>query len=103
MISYQGVSKGTYNLVAIPRSTGYGKFCRHARETNWVSNLLFALGGDNGQEDTLLDFLSFLSRSEAYRDIWEEGVRLNGYPMPTIDEVTTKAIQSMANINREQM
>jgi hypothetical protein len=103
MISYQGVSKGTYNLVAIPRSTGYEKFCRHARETKWVSNLLYALGGDDGQEDTLLDFLSFLSRSESYRDTWEEGVRLNGYPMPTIDEVTTKAIQSMANINREQM
>jgi hypothetical protein len=103
MISYQGVSKGTYNLVAIPRSTGYEKFCRHARETKWVSNLLYALGGDDRQEDTLLDFLSFLSRSESYRDTWEEGVRLNGYPMPTIDEVTTKAIQSLANINREQM
>jgi hypothetical protein len=77
-------------LVAIPRSTGYETFCRHGRETKWVSNLLYALGGDDGQEDTLLNFLSFLSRSESYRDTWAEGVCLNGYPMPTIDEVTDK-------------
>jgi hypothetical protein len=92
------------NLVAVPRSTSYELLRRYARETKWVENLLFALGGLERKEgESLLDFLSHMSRNEDFRDLWEEAVRLNGYPMPKIDGVSTRAIQQMANINQDQM
>jgi hypothetical protein len=75
------------------------------REHRWVESLLLVLGGEERQEcDTLLlDLFCCLGRKEKYKDIWAGAVRLNGNPIPIIDAVATKAIQSMANINREQM
>jgi hypothetical protein len=103
LISYEGWTKGPMNLVSIPLSTNYEKVRLYARRMKWVENLLLALGGEDKERETLLDLLSYFARTDSYKAVWEEAVHLNGYPIPRIDEVTTKAIQSMANINREQM
>ena len=55
------------------------------------------------KKDALLDLLRAVAQTEEYFYVWEQAARLNGYPLPRIDEVTTKAIQSFANINKEQM
>jgi hypothetical protein len=101
MLFYDGKSKGTFNLVAIPRPVGVEKIWRTARDSKCVDNLVSALGG--GAEDTLLNFLSSLARTEAYKEIWDEAVHMNGYTLSKIVEITTNAIQYMCNINRSQM
>ena len=52
----------------------------------------------------LLDFLLYLALSDNYQETWQEAVSLNrGTPIPKMDEVTTKAIQLVCNINDNQM
>ena len=72
------------------------------KRRNWVGDLLFALygggGGDDGDmthEEALLRFPFFLAESN--RDVLDE--KLNGYSLPNIDPVTTKAVQSFCNVN----
>ena len=51
-----------------------------------------------------MGFLSCFPLSETCQETWQESVALNGgTPIPKIEEVTTKTIQSMCNINGNQM
>jgi hypothetical protein len=98
------VTKGSSNLIMVPLSQSQDTMRKYIREHGWVENLLLALGGEEGRErETLLDLFCCLGRREKYKDIWVEAVRLNGNPIPRINEAATKAIQSMANLNRRQM
>eukprot|EP00957_Ditylum_brightwellii_P101723 7752786-Ditylum_brightwellii.AAC.1 len=46
MLSHDGISKGMFNLVAIPRANSqYSTFHRTTRNLKWVHNLLSALAG----------------------------------------------------------
>ena len=46
----------------------------------------------------------YFALSENYQETWQEAVALNrGTPIPKMDEVTTKAIQLVCNINDNQM
>ena len=63
MLSYEGVSKGFFDLVLVPRSQGYRTIRRHSRETGWASNILFFPSGYVHEEVTSLYFLSYFARS----------------------------------------
>ena len=86
----------------IPRAEILGQ-----KYSKLISNVMYAIcGGHNHNEPTrpLLEFLSYFDLSKTYQDIWQEAVALNrGTHIPKIGEVTTKAIQSMCNINHNQM
>lgn len=68
-----------------------------------MSDLLFVIGGKDDLSSIIVDFLSLFARSEEYRKGWDEVVLLNRMPKPRIDELGTKAIQSICNINQTQM
>ena len=76
-------------------------------DSKWINNLLFALSGGGSEEEeqhTLLNFLlTCVSLSEEFKDTYDDAIKYNGYKLPKIDGVATKAIQSLCNINRKQM
>jgi hypothetical protein len=70
---------------------------------NWFPDMLMALGGPGNEHKSLLDLLTYIGQNEDNRAMWEEAVRSNGLVVPTLDGVTTRAIQSMCNMNKSQM
>ena len=96
-------SRSEFNLVQVPKAVGLNKIKRTNRESKWVSNLLYAMGGEEREEEVLADLLTFFARDVNYCQIWNDVVEQNGSSIPKIDEPTTKAIQSMCNMNITQM
>ena len=107
MLLYGGVSKRHFNMVPIPRGASLGKIRRRGKDSKWNRNFLYALCGGHHHNDPtrpLLEFLSYFALSETYQDIWQYSVALNGVtPIPKIDKVATKEIQSICNINGNYM
>ena len=106
MLSYEAVTGGTtHYFVQIPKAKDHKQLVRQNKRKNWMSNFLFALGGcctdEQDEDETLLDLLCFSAKSN--RDIWEKAVGLNGFVLPEIDPVDTRAVQSMCNMNQNQM
>ena len=67
-----------------------------ACKSKWINNLLFALSGGGSEEEqqhTLLNLLTCFSLSEDFKDTYDDAIKLNGYKLPKIDGVATKAIQ----------
>ena len=105
LLSYDGVTRGFFNLVSIPKATDVDKIRQTAKDYKWIHNLLVALGGSDDKNDiqcTLYNLLTYLARS-TYSQTWDMVVSENGYPIPKIDAYGTKAIQSMCNMNGSQM
>jgi hypothetical protein len=75
----------------------------NARKTNWLPDVLTALGGPDNKLESLLDLLIYTGQNEEYKATWEETVRANGLILPVLDGVASKAIQSMCNMNKSQM
>jgi hypothetical protein len=78
------------SFVCIPSSKNY----RYMKKTNWLSSALAALGGPGRENESLLNLLILIGRTESYREVWEEGVKVTGLLLPKFDGLMTYAIQS---------
>ena len=93
----------TSSFVHVPSSKGFLRLKENARKTNWLPDVLMALGGPDNIQESLLDLLTYIGQNEDYKATWEEAVRANGLIVPVLDGVATKAVQSMCNMNKLQM
>ena len=107
MMSYSRVSKEHFNLVKNPRAGSSGQIQRKGKYSKCVSNFLYSLCGGHHKNDPrrpLLEFLLYFALSETYQETWQDAIAINGgTPIPKIDKVTKNSIQSMCNINGNQM
>ena len=107
MLPYDGVIKGNFNLVPIPRASSLGQIRPKEKYSKWISNFLYEICiGHHHNDPTrpLLEFLLYFFLYDTYQETWQEDVALNGGTnIPKIDEVATKAIQSVCNINCNQI
>jgi hypothetical protein len=85
-------SNFTSSFVHVPSSKGFVRMKKNARKTKWLLNMLTALRGPGSNQESLLD-----------KATWEEAVKSNGLVLPTLNGVTTRAIQSTCNMNKSQM
>jgi hypothetical protein len=73
------------SFVFIPSS----KDCRYMKKTKWLSSVLAALGGPGCENESLLNLLIHIGRTESYQDVWEEAVKVTGLLLPKFDGLTT--------------
>lgn len=91
-------------LVHVPALKDLACMQENNAQTKWFEYLLSAIGGlGTIQDETLLVLLNFIARSKQYGEVWTEAVRLNGYPVPRLDAIETKAIQFIASLNNQQI
>jgi hypothetical protein len=75
----------------------------NARKTKWLPDVLTALGRPGNEHESLLDLLTYIGQNDEYKAMWEAAARMNGFVLPTLDGVATKAVQWMCNMNKSQM
>lgn len=90
-------------LICVPKSKDLECMQRNERRTGWFSSILSAIGGPTEHEVTVKMLLDFIAHSPRYRMAWDEAVVLNGYPLPRLDGITTKAVQFMVGLKNTQM
>jgi hypothetical protein len=73
------------SFVFIPSSKDY----RYMKKTKWLSSVLAALGGPGCENESLLNLLIHIGRTESYQDVWEEAVKVTGLLLPKFDGLTT--------------
>jgi hypothetical protein len=73
------------------------------KKTKWLSSVLATIGGPGRKNESLLNLLIHIGRTELYRDVWEEAVKVNGLLLPKFDGLTRYAIQSWCNSSLQQM
>jgi hypothetical protein len=94
----------TSAFVRVPSSKGgFVRVKKNANETKWLHDVLTALGGPDNFHESLLDLLTCVAQNEECKATWEEAVRANGLIVPVLDAVSTKAVQSLCNMNKSQM
>ena len=103
VLSCEAVTGGTTHcFVQIPKAKDHQQLVGQNRKKNWMRNLLFALGGcctdEQDEDETLLDLLCFLTKSNR-----KKAVGLDGFVLSEIDHVDTRALQSMCDMNQNQM
>lgn len=91
------------NLVYIPRSKNYRCLYRNIKKTDWFNNMLISLGGVSNELSALNDLLTYVARTDDYDKTYYDVVKHNGACLPELDEYTTWSIQSLSNMNEEQM
>jgi hypothetical protein len=93
----------TSAFVRVPSSKGFVRMKKNANETKWLHDVLTALGGPDNFYESLLDLLTYVAQNEECKATWEEAARANGLIVPVLDAVSTKAVQSLCDMNKSQM
>ncbi len=93
----------TSSFVHVPSSKGFVRMKENARKTKWLPDVLTALGGPGKEHESLLDLLTYIGQNNDNKAAWEAAVRMNLLVLPTLDGISTKAVQSMSNMKKSQM
>jgi hypothetical protein len=72
----------------IPSSKDYRGLQKNMKRTNWLSSVLAALGGAGNEIESLLNLLTYIGRSDVYRDVWEAAIKSTGLLLPKFDGLT---------------
>ena len=91
------------SLVYVPPSRNYRRLKINMKKTNWFLDMLSALGGESHESDTLTNLLTYVARTDSFYDIYVDVVKNNGLVLPKFDAITTWTIQSLCNMNNNQM